>query len=295
MTGQIYQTGADSELLFLAWAALILPWVLASRAPWLWLFWLLLGNAALLLYVAGRFEIWTFFVLADSLFWAPLLFNATALVPWPLHRFLAVLGALYALQAAVVGDFVLDHRASAALSAWLQALYWAGACALLADEMRWRTTRAAPLLGLLAAALAVHCLSAASIPLALELGGTFAGKTAVALGLPLVSFACLAYLGRDLWRSGGGLLLLVALAGVLTVTWQSPGLAVGSTAMALGFANGRRWLLWLGGLVALAGIGRFYYFLEVDLLAKSGYLVLGGLLLLAARRLLPAREVANDA
>lgn len=217
------------------------------------------------------------------------------LVRWPLHRFLAALAALYAVQAAIVGDFVLGHRASAGLAAWLQTFYWAGACALLADEMRWRTTRAAPLLGVLAAALAVHCLSAASIPLALELGGTFAGKTAVALGLPLVSFACLAYLGRDLWRSGRGLLLLLALAGVLAVTWQSPGLAVGSTAMVLGFANGRRWLLWLGGLVALAGIGRFYYFLEVDLLAKSAYLVLGGLLLLGARRLLPAREVTNDA
>lgn len=82
VTGQIYQTGADSELLFLAWAVLILPWVLASRAPWLWLFWLLLGNTALLLYVAGRLEIWTFFVLADSLFWAPLLLNAAALVLW---------------------------------------------------------------------------------------------------------------------------------------------------------------------------------------------------------------------
>lgn len=82
VTGQIYQTGADSELLFLAWAILILPWVLASRAPWLWLFWLLLGNTALLLYVAGRLEIWTFFVLADSLFWAPLLLNAAALVLW---------------------------------------------------------------------------------------------------------------------------------------------------------------------------------------------------------------------
>lgn len=217
------------------------------------------------------------------------------LVPWPLHRFLAGLGALYAIQAAIVGDFVLGHRASATLGAWLQALYWAGACVLFADELRWRASRAAPLLGVLAAALVVHCLAAASIPLALELGGAFTGKTAVALGLPLVSFACLAYLGRDLWRSGSGWLLLVALAGVLAVTWQSPGLAVGSTAMVLGFANGRRWLLWLGGLVALAGIGRFYYFLEVDLLAKSAYLVLGGLLLLAARHLLLAREVANDA
>ncbi len=84
VSGQIYQTGADTELLFLAWALLILPWVFVSRAPWLWLFWLLLVNVALLLYVAGRLEIWTFFVLADSLFWAPLLLNAAALAAWEL-------------------------------------------------------------------------------------------------------------------------------------------------------------------------------------------------------------------
>ncbi|MFA7291598.1 MAG: DUF2157 domain-containing protein [Rhodocyclaceae bacterium] len=82
VSGQIYQTGADTELLFFAWALLILPWVLVARAPWLWLFWLLLGNVALLLYVTGRLEIWTVFILADSLFWAPLLLNACALVAW---------------------------------------------------------------------------------------------------------------------------------------------------------------------------------------------------------------------
>jgi len=84
VSGQIYQTGADTELLFFAWAVLILPWVLLARAPWLWLFWLLLGNTALILYVAGRLEIWAFFALADSLFWAPLLLNAGALLAWEL-------------------------------------------------------------------------------------------------------------------------------------------------------------------------------------------------------------------
>jgi len=84
VAGQIYQTGADSELLFFAWALLILPWVLTAQAPWLWLFWLLLGNTALILYVAGRLEIWAFFALADSLFWAPLLLNAAVLAVWEL-------------------------------------------------------------------------------------------------------------------------------------------------------------------------------------------------------------------
>jgi uncharacterized membrane protein len=74
--GQIYQTGADSELLFAGWAALVLPWALAGSAPWLWLFWLGLWNVALGLYLSGvSFD-------AKGLFWLPLLLNAGALCVW---------------------------------------------------------------------------------------------------------------------------------------------------------------------------------------------------------------------
>lgn len=215
-------------------------------------------------------------------------------VPWPLHRFLAILTALYAIQAAIVGNFIVGHRASTVLADGWQAICWAGACFLLVDEARWRTLRAAPQLALLAAALAVHGLASASLPLLLELGGAASRGGSPGFGLSLVSFVCLAYLGRGLWRAGRGVVLLAVLAGILVATWQSPALAVGVTALLLGFANGRRWLLWLGGLAALAGIGRFYYFLEVDLLAKSLYLVLGGLLLLAARGLLRIPGGAAD-
>lgn len=38
--GQAYQTGADAFQNFLAWAALILPWVLAGRSAPLWILWL---------------------------------------------------------------------------------------------------------------------------------------------------------------------------------------------------------------------------------------------------------------
>ncbi|MHC4959956.1 MAG: DUF2157 domain-containing protein [Planctomycetota bacterium] len=48
--GQIYQTGADAYELFVGWAALILPWVLLSRFGALWVFWLAVTNAAILLY-----------------------------------------------------------------------------------------------------------------------------------------------------------------------------------------------------------------------------------------------------
>lgn len=49
--GQVYQTGADTWQLFFAWALLITPWVVIARFPALWLLWLWLINAFLLLYL----------------------------------------------------------------------------------------------------------------------------------------------------------------------------------------------------------------------------------------------------
>ena len=49
--GQVYQTGADTWQLFFGWALLITPWVLIARFPTLWLLWLGLINACLLLYL----------------------------------------------------------------------------------------------------------------------------------------------------------------------------------------------------------------------------------------------------
>lgn len=50
--GQVYQTGADTWQLFASWALLITPWVLLARLPALWLLWLGLINASILLYTA---------------------------------------------------------------------------------------------------------------------------------------------------------------------------------------------------------------------------------------------------
>src|SRR5688500_17727132 len=44
LTGQVYQTGADTYELFAWWAVLILPWVLVGRFTPLWLLWLVLLN-----------------------------------------------------------------------------------------------------------------------------------------------------------------------------------------------------------------------------------------------------------
>lgn len=49
--GQVYQTGADTWQLFFAWAILITPWVVIARFPALWLLWLGLINACLVLYL----------------------------------------------------------------------------------------------------------------------------------------------------------------------------------------------------------------------------------------------------
>ncbi len=82
VVGQIYQTGADSELLFAGWALFALPWVLVASVPWLWLFWLLLVNVALGLYLAGRADIWAMLNVHSQPLWWPLLLNAGALALW---------------------------------------------------------------------------------------------------------------------------------------------------------------------------------------------------------------------
>ena len=48
--GQMYQTGADAFELFVAWAALILPWTIISRHAAHWLLWLVVAETALVLY-----------------------------------------------------------------------------------------------------------------------------------------------------------------------------------------------------------------------------------------------------
>lgn len=75
LTGQIYQTGADTWELFAWWAVLILPWVLVGRFAPLWLIWLALLNLAA----------WLYFSLGSSgetLMWALLALDSLALAAW---------------------------------------------------------------------------------------------------------------------------------------------------------------------------------------------------------------------
>lgn len=52
--GQVYQTGADPWQLFLTWALLILPWVVVTRMPAMWLLFFILLNTAWLLFMDTR-------------------------------------------------------------------------------------------------------------------------------------------------------------------------------------------------------------------------------------------------
>jgi uncharacterized membrane protein len=75
LTGQIYQTGADTFELFAWWAVLILPWVLVGRFAPLWLLWLALLNLAA----------WLYFSLGpggEALMWTLLALDSLALAAW---------------------------------------------------------------------------------------------------------------------------------------------------------------------------------------------------------------------
>jgi uncharacterized membrane protein len=81
--GQTYETGADPYGLFLAWLALIVPWVIAARFSPLWLLALGLLDMSVVLYgtqvVATNVD-------ADALFLAVSAIHALALVAWEVQR-----------------------------------------------------------------------------------------------------------------------------------------------------------------------------------------------------------------
>lgn len=80
LTGQVYQTGADSWQLFAWWAVLILPWVLVGRFSPLWLAWLALLNLATYLYFALSYD-------GAHLLWVLFGLNTFALILWEVaHR-----------------------------------------------------------------------------------------------------------------------------------------------------------------------------------------------------------------
>ena len=83
--GQTYQTGADPWQLFFNWALLMLPWLLLSRSSWLWLFWCVLLNISLVLWMdAYGISILKYQYNNVSKMWATLALNAGFILTWEL-------------------------------------------------------------------------------------------------------------------------------------------------------------------------------------------------------------------
>ena len=82
LIGQTYQTGADTFELFAAWAALILPWVLAGRLAALWLVWLTLLNLATILYYQTFGGLFGLLFTATQSLWVLFALNTLALLVW---------------------------------------------------------------------------------------------------------------------------------------------------------------------------------------------------------------------
>ena len=134
LTGQIYQTGADTFELFAYWAALLLPWVLISRFVPLWLIWLGILNLASFLYFSLRQD-------SEAFVWAPFLLNGVALIVWEAaHRAglswvdeswppRLIAAASAAAASALIFWAIFDGRGSSAIlaflaySAWMAGLY----------------------------------------------------------------------------------------------------------------------------------------------------------------------------
>jgi uncharacterized membrane protein len=94
--GQTYQTGADSFVLFAAWAALILPWVWLARFGPLWILWIALVNTAIATYFSAR--PWGLFGVAfgmPDMHWLGFLFNSAALILWERATWLPRWGARF--------------------------------------------------------------------------------------------------------------------------------------------------------------------------------------------------------
>ena len=129
LTGQIYQTGADTYELFAWWALLILPWVLVSRFSPLWIVWLVILNLAVFLYfLRGSW--------GDALIWSLFGLNTLALAGWEAAhrrgtawleddwppRLVAIASGFWATALAI--QAVVDSRGGEAAVAALVYLGW---------------------------------------------------------------------------------------------------------------------------------------------------------------------------
>ncbi len=206
-------------------------------------------------------------------------------VAWMPHRLVAALVGAGALVAAV------DMAFSLQLARYWVGVYWFAVCLLWHQETRWQAQRYGEAIKALACALTVLSFAYALTGFfANDLFNAHEGFRFDAALVSAVSIAFVLILARPLVHTVRSLMATVLLLAALGVTWPAPAVGMGALALVFGFARGHRWLMWLGGALLVFGVGHFYYDLQQSLLHKSGLMVLGGLLLLAVRRLIGGRE-----
>jgi len=88
LVGQTYQTGADPWQLFATWSLLVLPWAFVARATSLWIFWGMLINLSMGLFLQVSSEIFGFFVGEKLEVWTFSLLNLVLLCGFELAPFL---------------------------------------------------------------------------------------------------------------------------------------------------------------------------------------------------------------
>ncbi len=84
LVGQVYQTGADTHELFVAWALAILPWAVLGSVPALWLLWLGIVNVAVGLYFQTFPGLFGVVFGPRELMWWLFFVNTFAWVAWEL-------------------------------------------------------------------------------------------------------------------------------------------------------------------------------------------------------------------
>lgn len=115
--GQVYQTGADSYRLFLAWVVLMAAWVFISRFTPMWFIWILLINTSLLLYwdqiVGFSYAIYALLFFINGFFVIAWEIGFARKVDWLISRWtprLLSLIVFYAATASVVTVIVERQR-----------------------------------------------------------------------------------------------------------------------------------------------------------------------------------------
>ena len=235
------------------------------------------GHGALLLGVEvfGQVKSVGFFVLAAYevllLLW----------VAWMPHRLLA------ALIACALLAFGCAELFSPEAARYLFVAYWLATCVLWMSARRWLLSRHAEAVSALAWALTALCCAYALSPVLFgEFRIPMGARRIDLIGLCAANIALVLWLARSWLATPRVLAAIVLLLAAIGATWQAPAIAMGGLLMVLAFAQGRRTLLWLAGGLLVFGVSRYYYDLQLNLLYKSGLMVLGGGLLLAVRALL---------